>query len=113
MRRAARFLISTIGFAVLILSKPAAQAGGVPAAGGAALGKGGAELAQGPYEPVADWPIHDWAKPGYIWGSQSGIFPETPNKIFLASRGELKIPTTPPPNFNGVWAALGLGGATT
>jgi hypothetical protein len=74
---------------------------------------GGADLSSGPYEPVTDWPIHDWAKPGYIWGSQSGIFPETPNRIFLASRGELKVPGTPPPNFNGVWAALGLGGATT
>ena len=74
---------------------------------------GGAELSSGPYEPVAGWPIHDWARPGYIWGSQSGIFPESSNRVFLASRGELKVPGTPPPNFNGVWAALGLGGATT
>ena len=76
-------------------------------------GRGGADFSSGPDEPVVDWPIHDWARPGYIWGSQSGIFPESSNRVFLASRGELKIPGTHPNIFNGVWAALGLGGATT
>jgi len=121
-----RFVVSLIGsllaFNVFWSLDSAAQrgggAGGQSGRGAAATilpraGVGGADLSSGPYEPVTDWPIHDWAKPGYIWGSQSGIFPETPNRVFLASRGELKVPGTPPPNFNGVWAALGLGGATT
>ena len=33
-------------------------------------------------------------KPGYIWGSQPGVFAESPNRIFLAARGELKLPAT-------------------
>jgi hypothetical protein len=111
-----RFAVSLIGslfaFSLLWALDLGAQRGG-GAIVSPGTGTGGGDLSSGPYEPVPDWPIHDWAKPGYIWGSQSGIFPETPNRVFLASRGELKIPGTPPPNFNGVWAALGLGGATT
>jgi hypothetical protein len=136
-----RFMLSLLGttVAVSLVSSPdpLAQRGGgaggaAPAAeqgqggrGGAQAGRGGAPVAAprpgtggaaltvGPYDAVSDWPIHDWAKPGYIWGSQAGIFPESEDRVFLASRGELKVPGTPPANFNGVWAALGLGGATT
>jgi hypothetical protein len=46
-------------------------------------GKGGAALAVGPYEAVANWPAVSWPRPGYIWGSQAGIFPESSNRIFL------------------------------
>src|SRR6202166_2915462 len=61
----------------------------------------------GPYEAVQGWP-----KPlpdkGYIWGSTGGIFAETPNRIFIANRGELKLPDKLPRNFNGFSGSLGL-----
>src|SRR6476661_5765014 len=40
--------------------------------------KGGVEES-GPYDVVENWP-QPWAKQGYIWGSQPGIFAESPNE---------------------------------
>ena len=59
----------------------------------------------GPYEVVEKWPA-PWAQKGYIWGSQPGVFAETPNKIFIAARGELKLPETLGRGFNGAWGSL-------
>jgi DNA-binding beta-propeller fold protein YncE len=55
---------------------------------------------------VANWP-QPWAKTGYIWGSQPGIFAESPDRIFIAARGELKLPTPLGRGFNGEWGSLG------
>src|SRR6185436_17956302 len=56
---------------------------------------------------VANWPQPlSFAKPGYIWGSTGGIFAETPNRIFIANRGELKLPATLPPGFTGFWGSI-------
>jgi peptidylamidoglycolate lyase len=61
----------------------------------------------GPYDVVANWPQPlSFAKPGYIWGSTGGIFAETPNRIFIANRGELKLPATLPPGFTGFWGSI-------
>jgi len=76
------------------LLSPAARLQGQPQE------KGGEEET-GPYSVVADWPI-PWSKPGYIWGSQPGIFADSPNRIFIAARGELKLPETLPRKFNGI-----------
>jgi hypothetical protein len=62
----------------------------------------GGEEETGPYAVVENWPT-PWARPGYIWGSQPGIFAESPNRIFIAARGELKLPDTLPRGFNGIW----------
>jgi DNA-binding beta-propeller fold protein YncE len=72
---------------------------------GAQQQKGGEEET-GPYDVVENWP-QPWAKAGYIWGSQPGIFAESPNRIFIAARGELKLPETLPRGFNGIWGSLG------
>jgi len=69
------------------------------------LQKGG-EDETGPYEAVAGWP-QPWAQTGYIWGSQPGVFAESPNRIFLAVRGELKLPEKTGRGFNGIWGSLG------
>jgi hypothetical protein len=61
----------------------------------------------GPYEVVDKWPTPALAKPGYITGSTSGIFAETPNRIFIAYRGELKLPEKLPNNFTGYWGSTG------
>lgn len=61
-----------------------------------------------PYDLAPNWPrmAHPYARPGYVLGSQGGIFAETPNRIFLASRGELKLPEQLPSTFNGFWGSL-------
>lgn len=69
-------------------------------------GQKGGEDETGPYEVVAGWPA-DWAKTGYIWGSQPGVFAESPDRILIAARGELKLPETLGRGFNGEWGSLG------
>ena len=66
----------------------------------------GGEEETGPYEVVAKWP-QPFARPGYIQGSQGGVFAETPNRIFIVNRGELKLPEKLPNNFNGAWGSTG------
>ena len=65
----------------------------------------GGEEETGPYAVVENWPA-PWSRPGYIWGSQPGIVADTPNRIFIAARGELKLPETLPRGFNGIWGSL-------
>ena len=72
----------------------------------ASLQQKGGEDETGPYETVANWP-QPWSKPGYIWGSQPAVFAESPNRIFLGVRGELKLPDPVPQSFNGIWGSLG------
>src|SRR5712691_13528707 len=67
------------------------------AAPAASQEKGGQEET-GPYEVVADWPKplpdgpdgvkHD----GWTWGSVGAVFAETPDRIWIAQRGELPLP---------------------
>ena len=66
----------------------------------------GGEEETGPYDVVAKWP-QPFARTGYIQGSQGGVFAETPNRIFLLNRGELKLSEKLPDNFNGAWGSLG------
>jgi len=107
-------LACACGLVVIFSASPAAQQGGGGQREAARdTKKGGAALSVGAYEAVENWPVVTWPTPGYIYGSQAGIFPESPDRIFLASRGELKLPDKLPRGFNGVWASLGLGGATT
>ena len=66
----------------------------------------GGEDETGPYEATVGWP-QPWSQAGYIWGSQPGVFAESPNRIFLAVRGELKLPSTTGRGYNGSWGSLG------
>jgi DNA-binding beta-propeller fold protein YncE len=72
----------------------------------ATLQQKGGEEETGPYDVVEGWP-KPWSAVGYIWGSQPAIFAESPNRIFLGVRGELKLPETLPRGFNGIWGSLG------
>ena len=71
----------------------------------ALLQEKGGEEETGPYAVVENWPS-PWAQKGYVWGSQPGVFAETPNRIFIAARGELKLSDTLPRGFNGIWGSL-------
>ena len=72
----------------------------------ALLQQKGGEEETGPYQVVSNWP-QPFARQGYIQGSQGGVFAESPNRIFMANRGELKLPEKLPNNFNGAWGSLG------
>src|SRR5947208_910415 len=59
--------------------------------------KGGQEEF-GPYEPVENWPQpladeSDGVKhAGWTWGSVGAVWAETPDRIWIAQRGELPLP---------------------
>ena len=71
-----------------------------------AVSQKGGEEETGPYDVVSNWP-QPFAKEGYIQGSQGGVFAESPNRIFIANRGELKKPDPLPANWNGSWGSTG------
>ena len=64
----------------------------------------GGEDETGEYIPASGWPA-PFARPGYIQGVQTGIFAESPNRIFIMNRGELKLPDKLPARFNGSWGS--------
>src|SRR5262249_7104693 len=69
--------------------------------------KGGQEEF-GPYELVQNWPqpLPDEADglkhEGWTWGSVGAVFAETPDRIWIAQRGELPLPASAKP-----WTAYG------
>ncbi|HEX8029327.1 MAG TPA: 6-bladed beta-propeller, partial [Vicinamibacterales bacterium] len=66
----------------------------------------GGEDETGPYEVVANWP-KPWSPAGYVWGSQPAVFAQSPDRIFIGVRGEIKAPASPPRGFNGSWGSTG------
>ena len=73
---------------------------------GGRSGVHGGEDETGPYSLIDSWP-QPFARPGYIWGSQGGVFAETPDRIFLLNRGELKLPPKVPGGVASSWGLLG------
>src|SRR3954465_10909202 len=71
----------------------------------ATLQKGG-ENETGPYDAVSNWP-QPFARAGYIQGSQGGVFAESPDRIYILNRGELKVPEKLPADWNGAWGSTG------
>ena len=76
-----------------------------------AVSQKGGENETGPYNVAEKWP-QPFARQGYMQGSQGGVFAENPNRIFMANRGEVKLPEKLPDSFNGSWGSLGQGPAT-
>ena len=61
-------------------------------------GEKGGEDITGPYERVADWPKPLTSLPGnegWTWGVVEGIFAESPDRVFIAERGELPVVKRP------------------
>ena len=71
-----------------------------PAAGAQAAptGERGGQEEFGPYELVENWPqqLPDGADgvkhEGWTWGSVGAVYAETPDRIWIAQRGELPLP---------------------
>ena len=60
---------------------------------------------EGPIGPSPYDVVHAWHKPfsapGFAFGGNSGVFAESPDRIFVAQRGEFRLPTPVPPEFAG------------
>src|SRR5580698_2736704 len=84
--------------AVVLTSSPANRLQPVASASAAALQEKGGQEEFGPSEVVENWPQplqdgpdgvkHD----GWTWGSVGAVFAETPDRIWIAQRGELPLP---------------------
>src|SRR5262249_773702 len=59
-----------------------------------------------PYNVVRGW-HKPFAEPGFAFGGNSGVFAESPNRIFVAQRGEAKLPDPVPPTFAGFAGSIG------
>jgi hypothetical protein len=60
-----------------------------------------------PYEVVRGW-HKPFASPGYAFGGNSGLFAESPDRIFVLMRGETRLPDPIPPEYAGHAGSLGI-----
>ena len=60
---------------------------------------------EGPIGPSPYNVVRGWQKPfaesGFAFGGNSGVFAESPDRIFIAQRGEFRLPAPLPPEFSG------------
>lgn len=60
-----------------------------------------------PYDIVSGW--HEpFAEPGYAFGGNSGVFAESPDRIFVAMRGETRLPDPVPTEFDQHAGSIGI-----
>ena len=60
-----------------------------------------------PYDVISGW--HEpFAEEGYAFGGNSGVFAESPDRIFVAQRGETVLPDPIPPGFAGFAGSIGI-----
>ncbi len=57
------------------------------------------------YDVAPNWGL-PYPKAGYAWGSVPGIFVESDDRIFVASRGEIKLPDPLPPGYLGFFGSI-------
>ena len=60
-----------------------------------------------PYDIVRPW-HKPFAKPGFAFGGNSGVFAESPDRIFVAQRGEFKLPDPLPTGYLGFAGSIGV-----
>lgn len=60
-----------------------------------------------PYDVIRGW-HKPFAQPGFAFGGNSGVFAESPNRIFVAQRGETRLPNPTPPEFAGYAGSIGI-----
>jgi len=60
-----------------------------------------------PYDIVRGW-HKPFAQPGFAFGGNSGVFAESPDRIFIAQRGETRLPDPVPPEFAGFAGSIGI-----
>ena len=60
-----------------------------------------------PYDVVDNW-MTPFAEDGYAWGSHAGVFTESPDRIFVVQRGELRLPDPVPTGWAGFVGSIGI-----
>ena len=60
-----------------------------------------------PYEAVEGW-LKPFAGEGFAFGGNSGVFPESPDRIFILQRGETRLPDPVPAGFEGYAGSIGI-----
>ncbi len=60
-----------------------------------------------PYEAVEGW-LKPFAGEGFAFGGNSGVFPESPDRIFILQRGETRLPDPVPDGFEGYAGSIGI-----
>jgi DNA-binding beta-propeller fold protein YncE len=60
-----------------------------------------------PYNVVRAW-HKPFQQPGYAFGGNSGVFAESPDRIFVLMRGETRLPWPVPPEFHQHAGTLGI-----
>jgi hypothetical protein len=60
-----------------------------------------------PYDVIRGW-HKPFAEQGYAFGGNSGVFAESPNRIFVAQRGETRLPDPIPPGYAGFAGSIGI-----
>ena len=60
-----------------------------------------------PYEAVEGW-LKPFAGEGFAFGGNSGVFPESPDRIFIVQRGETRLPDPVPDGFDGYAGSIGI-----
>ena len=82
-----------------ILTVPALLAQAPPAESG--------PIGPSPYDVVRGW-HKPFAQSGFAFGGNSGVFAESPTRIFIAQRGEARLPSPVPPEFKGYAGSIGI-----
>src|SRR6476469_763149 len=59
-----------------------------------------------PYNVVRGW-HKPFSEPGFAFGGNSGVFAESPDRIFVAQRGAFRMPDPTPPGFLGFPGSIG------
>lgn len=66
-----------------------------------------ASLGPSPYEVVGSW-LKPFAVEGFAFGGNSGVFAESPDRIFVLQRGETRLPRPVPQEFSGFAGSVGI-----
>ena len=60
-----------------------------------------------PYNIISGW-HKPFAEEGFAFGGSSGVFAESPKRIFVAQRGETRLPDPIPAEFSGFAGSIGI-----
>lgn len=97
--------------AALLVAAPMAarqttpQTAQAPAAAPPAAAADPGPIGPSPYRIVSGW-HKPFADPGFAFGGNSGVFAESPDRIFVAQRGEFRLPTPVPVEYAGFAGSL-------
>ena len=64
-------------------------------------------VGESPYAVVDNW-LKPFADSGYAWGAHSAVYAESPDRIFVSQRGEIRLPDPLPSGFSGFVGSIGL-----